>query len=222
MARLWPCHLVGADDARTPACTIIGGPNGSGKSTLYDRLDLPGLFVNADVIARALNPGRPEAASLLAGRRTLAELAKVLGARESFVYETTLSSRQSVELMRASRTAGYEVGLVFVALNSADLNVQRVAERVARGGHHIPDDVVRRRYEKALSRLPEAIRLANGSMVFDNSLFSGPRLLLQIRGAAIEVNTLDEADAFHMRLAAMAAEALSMSTGAVLRAGTPA
>lgn len=120
--------------AGRPACTIIGGPNGSGKSTIFDHLDLPGRFVNADIIARGLNPQRPEAASFRAGRRTLAELARLIEARENFIYETSLSSHQSIDLMRAAGADGYEVGLVFVTLNNADLNVQRVAERVAKGG----------------------------------------------------------------------------------------
>jgi len=212
---------VGTEDGSNPACTIIGGPNGSGKSTIYDRLELPGQFVNADLIARGLNPERPETASLLAGRRALAELARIVEARESFVYETTLSSRQSIKLMRTARDGGYEVGLVFVALNSADLNVQRVAERVARGGHDIPEDAIRRRYETALRRLPDAIRLADGSMLFDNSLSAGPRLLLQIKGAVVEMNNLDEADVFHCRLAELAGEALSIPTDAVFRAAKP-
>jgi predicted ABC-type ATPase len=165
-----------------------------------------------------INPGHPEAASISADRRTLEELARVLRARESFVFETTLSSHQSVELMRAAKDADYEVGLVFVALNSANLNVQRVADRVARGGHHIPEDIIRRRYEAALRRLPEAIRLADSSMLFDNSTSSGAQLLMQIQAASIEVNNLDEADIFHCRLAEAVSDALSISTDAVFRA----
>lgn len=151
---------MGAKEVEKPALTIIGGPNGSGKSTIYDRLALPGKFVNADNIACGLSPGKPEAASFLAGRQTIAEIARAMEARESFAYETTLSSQQSIELMRVAGVGGYEVGLVFVCLKNADLNVQRVAERIARGGHDIPEDVIRRRYKTALRRLPDAIRLA--------------------------------------------------------------
>ena len=129
---------MGAEAPGRPVCTIIGGPNGSGKSTIYDRLVLPGRLLNADVVARRINPDRPEAASIAAGRHVLTELARAVRTRETFVYETTLSSHQSIELMRAARRADYEVGLVFVVLNSAALNVERVAERVARGGHDIP------------------------------------------------------------------------------------
>ena len=113
--------------------------------------------------------------------------------------------------MRRAKQAGYEVGLVFVALDSADLNVRRVANRVARGGHDIPDDVIRRRYETAFRRLPDAIRIADGSMIFDNSTSSGPRLLVQMRAGDVEVNNLDRSDALHARLADAVISALHPS-----------
>ena len=152
---------------------------------------------------------------MAAGRQILTELVPTIKSRETFVYETTLSSHQSIELMRALERADYEVGLVFVASNSATLNVERVADRVARGGHDIPEAVIRRRYETVLRRLPEAIRTSDGSILFDNSISSGPRLLMQIRADVVEVNHLDEADAFHCRLASRVGEALGMSTDAV-------
>lgn len=212
---------MAADTRRQPVCTVIGGPNGSGKSTIFDHLTLPGHFVNADLVARGINPTAPEGASLAAGRQTLAALERLLAARESFVYETTLSSRQSLTLMRDAVTAGYEVGLIFVALNSPELNVSRVAQRVLKGGHHIPEDTIRRRYETALRRLPQAIRLAAGSMLFDNSAASGPRLLLRVRAGLIEANDLDARDPFHARLASAVGEALAMPAAQVLRAAKP-
>ncbi len=120
--------------------------------------------------------------------------------------------------MRAVKRADYEVGLAFVVLNSAELSVERVAERVARGGHDIPEEVIWRRYETTLRRLPEAFRITDGSILFDNSTSSGPQLLVRIRADIIEVNTLDDADAFHRRLADAVGEALAMSTDAVFGA----
>ena len=87
----------------------------------------------------------------------------------------------------------------------------------SRGGHDIPEAVIRRRYETVLRRLPEAICTADGSILFDNSASSGPQLLMQIRADVMEVNHLDEADAFHCRLANVVGEALGMSTDAVFR-----
>ena len=79
-----------------PVCTILAGPNGSGKSTVYRELDVPGPFINADVLARKLNPLNPEQAAIAAGRLVLAELDRAIRANEDFVYETTLSSHQSI------------------------------------------------------------------------------------------------------------------------------
>ena len=216
-----PSRHVGVEGRPRPTCTIIGGPNGSGKSTIYDRLELPGLFLNADVIARRLNPGRPEAASLSAGRQLLATFADVIGSREPFVYETTLSSHQSIEVMRSAQRADYEVGLVFVALGSVDLHVERVADRVSRGGHDIPEAIIRRRYEAAFRRLPEAVRIADGSIILDNTSPLGPELLIQIRAGSVEVNNLDEADLLHCRIAAAVGEGLGMSIDAVFRTAKP-
>jgi len=95
------------------------------------------------------------------------------------------------------------------------------ADIIARGGHDIPEDVIRRRYEAALKQLPEAIRAADGSMLLDNSLSSGPHLLPRIHGAAIEVNNLDEANIFHCRLAEVVSDALAITTYAVFRASKP-
>jgi predicted ABC-type ATPase len=92
-----------------------------------------------------------------------------LNAKVSFAVETTLAGRRIVELMRKARECGYEVHLVFVALNSPEKNIGRIRERVARGGHFIPDLDVRRRYARSFENLPEAVRLADVAKVYDNS-----------------------------------------------------
>lgn len=178
---------------------------------------MPGRFVNADVIARSLNVDSPEAASLAAGRETLREIARLIEARESFAYETTLSSRQSVELMRTARDLGFEVGLVFIALRSADLHVERVAQRVREGGHNIAEATIRRRYDVALDKLPTAMEYASGTAIYDNS-DTVPQLVLRVRDGRIETNALCAARNFHLRLAAAVGRALSMSPNEVLRA----
>jgi len=193
-------------------CTVLGGPNGSGKSSLYALSGLPGRFVNADDEARRIDPTNPERAAVAAGKRVLGALEGLLNAREDFVYETTLSSHQSVELMRRARDADYEVGLVFLGLNDADLNVQRVAQRVAKGGHNIPECIIRRRCDTSFKRLGEAIRLAHSTTIFDNSEISGPVLVIQIDQGVIAFNNLDETIPFHARLASIIHEALPPPT----------
>jgi predicted ABC-type ATPase len=152
----------------------------------------------------------------------LRELAQAIRARQDFVYETTLSSHQSIELIRRARDAGYEVGLVFVALRDADLNVARVAQRVSEGGHDIPEPVIRRRYDISIRRLGDAIRLVHGVMIFDNSRISGPALLLQFSKDVIESNALDGAKPLHVLIATIVGEALGMRPDALLRASNPA
>jgi len=214
--------LPGDDPAGVRAvCTILAGPNGSGKSSIFRAVSPPGRFINADIVARRLDPSNPERVSFAAGKLVLRELAKAIQFQEDFVYETTLSSHQSIELIRRALDAGYEVGLVFVALRDADLNVARVAQRVSEGGHNIPEPIIRRRYDSSMTRLGDAIRLVHGTMIYDNSSISGPELLLQIANDIIEVNSLDEAKPLHVRIAAIVGEALDTSQDAVFRAAKP-
>ena len=201
----------------TAFCTIIAGPNGSGKSTIYPLLSLDGEFVNADLVARRIDPTNPESVSIAAGRLVLKMIDELLNDRRSFVYETTLSSRQSLSVMERCHDLGYEVALVYVALDSPELNILRVAERVSRGGHDIPAEVIRRRYKTAFVRLPHALRLADNSLLFDNSGLE-PRMLLALQRGKLVANRLDEAIPSHVRLAEIVAQALDITTDAVFRA----
>ncbi|GGE07447.1 hypothetical protein GCM10011390_28130 [Aureimonas endophytica] len=206
---------MGEEPSPTAFCTIVAGPNGSGKSTLYPLLSPVGTFINADIVARNLAPQRPETASLAAGRLVLAAIAEAMSRRRSFVYETTLSSHQSLAVMRQCRALGYEVALVFVALDSPELNIRRVAERVARGGHHIAEEVIRRRYETAFRRLPSAFALADTSLVFDNSGLQ-PETVLVIDRHRVVVNRLEKTVPLHQRLAGAVADAFSEDLNALI------
>ncbi len=209
------------DAERRPVCAVLAGPNGSGKSSIYERLELRGTFINADVTARQLAPDMPESVSMAAGRLVLREISDALSQRRDFIYETTLSSHQSIAVMARAAEAGYEVGLVFVALRSVELNIARIAQRVAEGGHHIPSDVVVRRYESSMRRLVQAVRLADGAMIYDNST-TIPSLLIRIAGRAIDYNNLDPAVALHQRIAAAVAEALDLPTSGLFQMSRPA
>ncbi len=178
---------------------------------------LPGRFINADVIARTINPTRPEKATIAAGKRVLHDLRHAIATRADFIYETTLSSRQSLDLMIDARDAGYEVGLAFVALRAATLNVERVAQRVEKGGHDIPETVIRRRYETSLRNLTIAIGLAHGVVIYDNSDLGGPRLIVQIAAGQLEVSDLDAAEPYHRRIASSVAIAIGTDIEEILR-----
>ncbi|CTQ47357.1 zeta toxin family protein [Roseibium aggregatum] len=180
-----------SNDSR-PRLTVIGGPNGSGKSTIYPTLGLPGEFVNGDEIAKALNSADPESASLQAGREVIRRLDDLLNRRADIVYETTLSSRQSLDLMMRGRAAGYDVSLVFVILNDPELNIERITNRVAQGGHHISPEVVRRRYPRSLEGLKSALEIVESAVVLDNSGIE-PELLLSEDENGLSVGKLDPA-----------------------------
>jgi predicted ABC-type ATPase len=138
---------------------IIAGPNGAGKTT-FAREFLPNeagcpVFVNADLIAAGLAPFAPESAALQAGRVMLQELARHFAARESFAFETTLSGRTYLRSIDQWQAAGYVVKLIFLRLDSAEEAVARVAQRVRQGGHHIPEDVIRRRFDAGLANFEQ-------------------------------------------------------------------
>lgn len=134
----------------TPKVIIIAGPNGAGKTT-FAREFLPNeagcpVFINADLIAARLAPFAPATAAVQAGRLMLQELARHFAARESFAFETTLAGRCYVHHIRAWQAASYRVKLIFLQLDSPEEAIARVAQRVQQGGHHIPEEIIRRRF----------------------------------------------------------------------------
>ena len=104
-------------------------------------------FLNADLIASGLSPFLPEKAALKAARLMLEEMNLSVEKREDFAFETTLSGLSYIQHIKEWRRLGYQVTLFFLSLNSADLAVDRVAKRVAQGGHSIPEVVIRRRFD---------------------------------------------------------------------------
>ena len=136
---------------------IIAGCNGAGKTTasftmLPDMLDCR-EFVNADEIAAGLSPFNPEGVAIQAGRLMIDRIIHLLKEGESFAFETTLATRSYVKLIQQAQRRGYFVTLLFFSLSTPEQAVMRVAKRVSLGGHHIPTDVVYRRYEAGLQNL---------------------------------------------------------------------
>src|SRR5690554_2308 len=134
---------------------VIAGCNGPGKTTASYTI-LPEIldckeFVNADEIARGLSPFQPEKAGIEAGRMMLKRINKLLDLGEDFAFETTLSTRSYVLFIEKAKQLGYQVTCLFFWLESEELAISRVETRVKEGGHHIPEEVIRRRYEKGLS-----------------------------------------------------------------------
>ena len=169
-----------------PVLTIIAGPNGSGKSSVIRDLGLQELanLLEADAIAKRMDPADPRRAAVAAGREVIRRTREYLASRESFAMETTLASVGTLEIMREAKALGYTIRFVYVCLDSPDRNIQRVSERAAAGGHDVPDPDIRRRYERSLRNFPEALRLADHAAVFDNSE-NRPKKLMEMAAGAI-------------------------------------
>lgn len=140
-----------------PTCWIIAGPNGAGKTTFALRY-LPAVancrnFVNADLIAAGLSPLEPERELIAASRLFLREIKNHIQRRETFAFETTLAGRSYLKLIHTLRKDGWTVELIYLALPSVAISRQRVAERVAHGGHNIPLRDIERRFSRSLGNL---------------------------------------------------------------------
>ena len=185
-------------DAQTssrPQVAVLGGINGAGKSTasqrvLRDALKIP-LFTNADVIARGLNAFDPESEAVKAGRIMLEHMREMTAARRSFAFETTLAARTYARWLGEMKRDGYAVHLFYYWLDSADVAIRRVADRVRAGGHHVPDDTIRRRYSRSVRNFLELYRpVVTTWQVYDNS--NGPSRLIAINNGYFDT-VVDEA-----------------------------
>ncbi|BCG46029.1 hypothetical protein GEOBRER4_n0806 [Citrifermentans bremense] len=167
---------------KKPHIIIIAGPNGAGKSTTAQTL-LQGTlgvteFVNADVIAQGLSAFNPERAAFQAGRVMLKRLQQLAEEREDFAFETTLASRTFAHWIQELKGTGYAFHLFFLWLPVPEFAVARVAERVEMGGHNVPEDTIRRRYQAGLSNFFTHYRhLADSWFFYDNSQSTGPLLM---------------------------------------------
>lgn len=140
---------------------IIAGSNGVGKTTwsgpfLADHPDYP--FLNADNVAKEIAPDDPEGSAIAAGRIFLHQQNELIARGQSFLLESTLSGRYLVKVIRNLRQEGYRVRIVFLFVDSPDILIGRIKNRVAKGGHHIPDADVRRRFIRSGSNFWKVYR----------------------------------------------------------------
>lgn len=157
-----------------PVCAILAGINGAGKSSSADPILRVGMrvpvFVNPDTIARGLNAFDPEGQAAKAGRVVVEHLRALAKARKSFAFETTLAGRTYASWLRELLDAGYTTHMFYYWLDSPDMAVRRVADRVRSGGHHIPEETIRRRYSRSVTNFLNLFRpVLTTWQVYDNS-----------------------------------------------------
>ncbi len=165
---------------------MIAGPNGAGKTTTarsFISSDMIDEFINADEIARGLAPLHPESMSLTASKLLLRRLKELLEAKKNFAFETTGSGTNYIKHLKEAQAKGYEIHLMFLWLPSPDLAIQRVAKRVEQGGHHIPEDTIRRRYYAGIKNLiNHYLLLVNRALILDNSIAGSTKIIARKYG----------------------------------------
>ena len=155
---------AGNTSVTRPRLFVFAGPNGSGKTTAKRGTPIVGTYVNADDIRAETECSDLEAAQMAEGLREA-----LLRARADFTFETVLSTNRNLDLIRRAKTAGYAITSVFMLTANVSVNVARVRARVATGGHNVPEDKIRSRYQRSLANLPVLINLSDTAIVIDNT-----------------------------------------------------
>jgi predicted ABC-type ATPase len=162
-----------------PWMWLVAGPNGSGQSTFVNSAAtsvLPGnpfTKFNPDDLSKVLREKdsslSTEQADLQAVCAIDAEVAQAVEERKSFLVETVLSSDKHKATVERAVECGYSVGLIYVTLHSADLNIARVKLRAHLGGHDVPADKIVKRWERSLCNLVWFVQRAHVAFIYDNS-----------------------------------------------------
>lgn len=171
-----------------PVLHLLAGPNGAGKSSLHELVIGPttGLeFVDADVIAAQRWPGDEARTSYAAAEAASARRRDLIDAKASFVTETVFSHESELELVRSAHDAGYLVTLHLLVV-PVELTVARVVSRVGVGGHAVPEEKIRSRYERLWPLVVTAITEVRTAIVYDNSRAATPfRVIARFEGGSI-------------------------------------
>jgi predicted ABC-type ATPase len=156
---------------------VIAGPNGAGKTTFAKEF-LPRYvhcpnFVNADLIAQGLSPFSPDIVAIKAGKLLLEQIHKLAGKNVDFAFETTLAGKGHAVFLKQLKEKGYAIHLFFLWIPSKELALARIKERVARGGHNVADEDVRRRFDRSIKNFFTLYKpLFDTWNLFDNSTAS--------------------------------------------------
>ncbi len=160
-----------------PILWIVAGPNGSGKSSLYGNADISAFdqsvwIINPDMLTARIQSEEglaPHDANIAAVTRIETWLDASIETHQTVGVETVLSTPKYRRLVNAARAKGYEFRFIYVVLNSVELNIERVAIRVKKGGHDVPEDSIRKRWSRSLGQMPWFMSMADRAWIFNNS-----------------------------------------------------
>lgn len=161
---------------------VVAGPNGSGKTTIITTKGLSDsdyTCLSADSISKMLETEiSDETERMHAAWNTCEEFREALiVSGESFVWETVFSDARRLDVLRYAKSKGYAITLIFVTTQSVAINVDRVSKRVQSGGHNVPEDKIRSRYQNTMHLLPEMLALSTKARVYDNSTYNARPVL---------------------------------------------
>lgn len=160
-----------------PLLVMLAGPNGAGKSTFFEShlkpLGLP--FLNADILAGETGLDAYEAARTIAAIRD-----QLIANQESFITETVFSDPvgEKVEVLAQAAQSGFDVTLIYIGIENSELSKERVRSRVDAGGHDVPSEKLKGRYQRSLENLKRSIKQLPRVVIYDNSSFANPHQFL--------------------------------------------
>lgn len=149
---------------RKPMLLCFAGPNGSGKSTITKFFEIAGEYTNADDVVSSTGMENEEAAKFVDKKRY-----DSIEAKSDLTFETVLSSKYKMDILRKSKAEGYFIKCVFVLTADPELNVARVESRVMQGGHDVDREKVKTRFYKSLANIKELMSLCDILHVYDNT-----------------------------------------------------
>ena len=149
---------------RLPEVIVFAGPNGSGKSTITQMAKVGGEYINADDIKRTTLCTDLEAAVKAEELRE-----RMINDKKDFTFETVLSTGRNLLLLQKAKEQGYFVRGIYVLTSNVDINVARVKAREALGGHGVPEEKIRSRYDKALALVPRLVEICDILHIYDNT-----------------------------------------------------
>jgi len=155
---------------------VLAGGNGAGKSTFYNlHLAKYGIkFVNADLIAKDIDPENSEGISYRAA--TVADRIRedLISQGVSFCFETVFSHESKIDFVAQAKANGYKIILVYIHLSDSSLNEARVKQRVSEGGHSVPREKIHTRIPRTMKHIKTALSIVDEARILDNSLRDNP------------------------------------------------